>query len=165
VSRGCRASLCGVCALLIGTGAITPVRGTSAAVLDSSPSLAGWTLAPAFVPILTAEQSHPGSYHVYVSPRGIDDVIRDLGPDSTIVKGPGSWEPNALLPLDAFGLDGIGDRQRLARLYGARRPRVARGPRVAEDGGHESWTLVSPYPDAMLRTLEPGTLLIVLRLP
>jgi hypothetical protein len=41
---------------------------------------------------------------------------------------------------------------------------VARGPRL--DGGYaESWTLIAPYPDVALRRLEPGTLIIVVRIP
>ena len=37
-----------------------------------------------------------------------------------------------------------------------------RGTTVA-DGVREFWTLISPHPDAGLRRLEPGTLLVVLR--
>jgi hypothetical protein len=50
-------------------------------------------------------------------------------------------------------------------VYGARRARVARGPRVVDGRVVESWTLISPYPDPGLQRLEPGTLLIVLKVP
>jgi len=70
-----------------------------------------------------------------------------------------------LLPADAFGRSGDYDRSKLARLYGARRASVARGPRLENGRVVESWTLVSPYPSVALERLEPGTLLIVQRLP
>jgi hypothetical protein len=50
----------------------------------------------------------------------------------------------------------------MARLYGSTRARVARGTTFV-DGVWEFWTLISPHPDAGLRRLEPGTLLLVLR--
>jgi hypothetical protein len=53
----------------------------------------------------------------------------------------------------------------VARLYGSRQPRVARGARADEGRVVESWTLVSPYPSADLTRLEHGTLRIVLRTP
>jgi hypothetical protein len=65
----------------------------------------------------------------------------------------------ALAPLDAFGSGGLYDRAALARLYGSRRPSVARGW-IDEAGRFESLTLISPHPDAGLTRLEPGTLII-----
>ena len=85
--------------------------------------------------------------------------------DASLVRAPGAWEPRPLLPLDAFGQAGRYDRSGLARLYGARQPRVARGARTENGRVVESWTLISPYPDAALRRLGAGTLLVVLRLP
>ncbi len=72
--------------------------------------------------------------------------------------GPG-WLVERLDPLDAFGAAGSYDRARLARLYGSERPLVARG---WQQRGTEftSTTLISPYPDAALSHLEPGTLAI-----
>jgi hypothetical protein len=62
-------------------------------------------------------------------------------------------------PLDVLGAAGSYDRSRVARLYGGLRPKAARGWR--QDGEHfESVTLVSPYPDASLGRLVPGTLVI-----
>jgi hypothetical protein len=76
----------------------------------------------------------------------------------TALAGPG-WQVEALSPLDAFGSAGAYDRGALSRLYGGRLPRVARGWR--EEGGEfQSITLVSPYPDATLTRLEPGTMII-----
>ena len=69
-----------------------------------------------------------------------------------------------MIPFDAFGQSGSYDRWKVAGLYRRRRAHVARGPRL-DQGQTESWTLISPYPDASLQRLEPGTLLIVLRIP
>jgi hypothetical protein len=61
--------------------------------------------------------------------------------------------------LDAFGSAGSYRRAALARLYGGRRVRVARG--WSQDAGEfESITLLSPYPDASLTRLLPGTMMI-----
>ena len=62
-------------------------------------------------------------------------------------------------PLDAFGAAGTYDRAALSRLFGGRRTTVARG--WTEQGERfESITLISPHPDATLRRLVPGTLVI-----
>jgi hypothetical protein len=61
--------------------------------------------------------------------------------------------------LDAFGSAGSYSRAALARLYGGKRVRVARG--WSQDGDRfESITLLSPYPDAALTQLLPGTMII-----
>jgi hypothetical protein len=63
----------------------------------------------------------------------------------------------ALEALDAFGTAGTYRRSALARLYGGTRVRVAR--RWSSSGGRfESITRLSPYPDASLRRLLPGTM-------
>jgi hypothetical protein len=92
-------------------------------------------------------------------------VLRRLDSEGAVLAPPGAWQPKSVLPFDAFGQMGRYDRWTLARLYGARRARVARGPRGSEGQVTESWTLISPYPDPALSRLEPGTLLIVLRIP
>ena len=63
----------------------------------------------------------------------------------------------ALEALDAFGVAGTYDRPALSRLYGGTRVQVARGWTVA-NGRFESITRLSPYPDASLTRLLPGTL-------
>jgi hypothetical protein len=76
----------------------------------------------------------------------------------TAVARPG-WRIEMLPPLDAFGAAGPYDRAALSRLYGGRRVGVARG--WTEEGNRfESLTLISPYPDATLSRLMPGTLVI-----
>jgi hypothetical protein len=68
-----------------------------------------------------------------------------------------------LEPLDAFGSAGLYDRFAVARLYGGTRATVGRGW-VRRGEEFESWTFISPYPDATLTHLVPGTLIIKLRL-
>ena len=61
--------------------------------------------------------------------------------------------------LEAFGTAGSYDRARMVQLYAGRRADVLRAWRVA-GGRLESLTAISPYPDAQLTRLNPGTLLI-----
>lgn len=125
---------------------------TTLALLASA--LAGWTESPAHRPLFTPPALPDGVYRTYVSPRPIDEIVRETG-----------GEPRAVAALDAFGQTGPYNRWTLARLYGGRRARVARTYMVELDtGGFEAWTMISPYPDPGLERLEPGTLLIVLRL-
>jgi hypothetical protein len=105
-------------------------------------------------PVLTRlfAPAHPqiGRYEVCATPRPLPLVAPD------------GWTIDAVSPLDAFaGIDRVGglDRAALARLYGGRPAHVARGW-IDERAHFESVTLVSPYPDASLTTLEPGTLIV-----
>jgi hypothetical protein len=116
-------------------------------------TLAGWTESPRHRTLFTPRAAPEGTYRTYVSPRPLDELAPGLG-----------LTPQSVVPLDAFGQSGGYNRWTLAGLYGARRARVARMPRVENGQVVEAWTLVSPYPDPELRRLEPGTLLIVLRL-
>lgn len=68
-------------------------------------------------------------------------------------------EAERLEPLDAFGTGGTYDRGRLTQLYRGRRVTVVRGWR-SDDGRFESVMLLSPYPDAALRSLTSGTMII-----
>lgn len=116
-------------------------------------ALAGWTESPRHRALFTPPALPEGIYRTYVSPRPLDELAPALG-----------VAPQSLVALDAFGQSGGYNRWTVARLYGARRARVARLPRVEHGEVVEAWTLVSPYPDPGLQRLEPGTLLIVLRL-
>jgi hypothetical protein len=137
----------------------------AAAVLaGAAPSAGPWRAAPEYV-ALFAPAADRAAYDAYVTPRALDEVLRALGGDPRLVRAPGAWEARAVLPSDAFGQAGTYDRSRLAQLYGARRVRVARGPRKAGTAVTEAWLLVSPYPDPALGHLEAGTLLIVLHVP
>ena len=123
-----------------------------------------WREAPEYLQLFTP-RLHRESYRAYVSPLGLDEVLVSVQDDPALMRTPGGWEARWLLPVDVFGRSGEYDRSKLARLYGARRVQVARGPRIENGRVVESWTLVSPYPSATLDRLEPGTLRIVLRLP
>jgi hypothetical protein len=123
------------------------------------------------VPLFTPRGVPPGTYRTYVSGDALDTVLASLRRDLSLPPGPGpaagagSFEPQSALASDAFGQSGGYNRWKLALLYGARRTRIARGPRLVDGRVTEAWTLISPYPDAELERLNPGTLLIVLRLP
>jgi hypothetical protein len=126
---------------------------------------ATWREAPEYLPLFAPSGPRAGAYRTFVSPLDLDEVLRRLDAEGALLAPPGAWQPKPLLPFDAFGQMGRYDRWALARLYGARRARVARGPRGSDGHVTESWTLISPYPDPALSRLEPGTLLIVLRIP
>ncbi len=123
-----------------------------------------FTEAPAFVRLFTPRGSPPGTYRAYTTVRNLDTVLAAIRQDPSTPPGNGSFEPQSVIASDAFGQSGGYNRWKVALLYGARRAQVARGPRVEDGRVVEAWTLVSPYPDPRLERLNPGTLLIVLRL-
>jgi hypothetical protein len=133
-----------------------------AAGADAS-SPPGWREAPEFLRLFAPARTRPGAYHIYVNAAPIEQLIQRIREDAGSANAPGAWELQTALPFDAFGQSGGYDRWKVARLYGSRRARVARGPRLENGRVVEAWTLVSPYPDAAQQRLEPGTLLIVLR--
>lgn len=131
-----------------------------------------WREAPEYVVLFAPPGARAASYHVYVTPLDLQAVLKQVIGDPSTLHPPGSWLPVSQLSSDAFGQSGSYDRSSLARLYGARRATVARGPRLSaspstalgEGRPGEAWTLVSPYPSGDMRRLEAGTLLIVLNL-
>ena len=125
-------------------------------------SPAGFTEAPAYVALFTPRGAPPGAYRAYVSSHDLDRVLAGLRRDTVSFNAPGSFEAESVIAADAFGQSGAYNRWKLALLYGARRARVARGPRIENGRVVEAWTLISPYPDRRLERLQPGTLLIVL---
>jgi len=130
-----------------------------AALILLALTLQGWVENPIYARLFTPVRLPPGTYRTYVTNRPLDEVVRELQKAA-----PGTFEPEAAVAAEAFGQSGGYNRWRLARLYGARRARVARGPRIEAGKPVEAWTLISPYPDPDLKRLEPGTLLIVLNL-
>ena len=122
-----------------------------------------WREAPQYVELF-APREQRAAYRAYVSPVGIEATLADLLNDPGILQPPGAWAPQAMIPYDAFGLSGSYNRWKVAGLYRSRRAQVVHGPRV-DQGQVESWTLVAPYPDPALQRLEPGTLILVLRVP
>jgi hypothetical protein len=125
---------------------------------------APWREAPEYVRLF-APARHAAAYRAYVSPLPIDKTVARLLEDPAMMRPPGAWGRQELLPLEAFGQSGPYPRWPVLRLYGARRASVARGPAGRDGFVTESWTLISPYPDASLQRLQPGTLLIVLQIP
>jgi hypothetical protein len=124
----------------------------------------GWTETPALADLF-APPSLRSEYRAFVSPLALDEALRRLADDPSLMHPPGAWQVRSLAPTDAFGLSGPYNRWTVARLYGSTSVRVARGPRGENGRVTESWTLVSPYPDRTLRHLERGTLLLVARVP
>ncbi len=125
---------------------------------------AGFTEEPALTRLFTPRGVPPGTYRAYVSGQDLDSVLAAIRGDASVAAGTGSFEPKAVIASEAFGRSGGYNRWELALLYGAKRARVARGPREENGEVVEAWTLISPYPDSKLERLNHGTLLIVLKL-
>ena len=98
---------------------------------------------PALVPLFTPPHPRLGHYQVCAS----DEPLQAIN------GGP----IEALEALDAFGPAGTYDRPALSRLYGGTRVQVARGWAL-KNHRFQSITRLSPYPDAGLTRLLPGTL-------
>lgn len=122
-----------------------------------------WRPAPAYLPLFTPVRVPFGTFQTHTTTADLASVVRHLS-GSPAFSAPGAFRVESVITLEAFGQSGGYDRWKLARLYGARRVTVARGPRMEGGRTVEAWTLISPYPDASLERLEPGTLRIVLRL-
>lgn len=76
-----------------------------------------------------------------------------------------SWMVERSGPNDVFDGAALFDRARLARLYGGRPIRVARGPMIENGRVTHTVLLVSPYPEPDLEHLNPGTLIMTVRVP
>jgi hypothetical protein len=108
-------------------------------------------------PLLTALFTPPrpelGRYEVCTASAPLETAANDEGTASQELR------IEALEALEAFGAAGPYNRAALARLYGGTRVRVAR--RWRQHGNQfVSETLLSPYPDATLTHLNPGTMVI-----
>jgi hypothetical protein len=128
---------------------------------ESIRSLGDWSESHVHV-ALFAPRAHQSEYRAFVSNSALDDVLLRIG--AAQPGPPGAWRPESVPPLDAFGSSGRYNRFYLVRLYLGNRPRMAHGPWAAAEG-LEFWTLVSPYPNAALDAVEPGTLLLAMRVP
>jgi hypothetical protein len=129
---------------------------------------------PALTALFTPRHPQVGRYEVCTTETPIDAVAAGSGEPAGSRRSGGSGgsgtsggsseseariEIDALEALDAFGAAGSYDRSALAQLYGATRVRVAR-VWTKHDDRFESLTLLSPYPDASLTHLLPGTMVI-----
>jgi hypothetical protein len=115
----------------------------AAAQNPSRPLVCDTTLTALFTP------RHPrlGRFEVCTDPRPLAEVV------------PAGWTVETFDALDVFGTARSYDRAGLARLYGSVRARVAHGWTQTSDR-FESLTFISPYPNAAMRSLEPGTMVI-----
>jgi hypothetical protein len=108
---------------------------------------------PALTALFTPARPSIGHYQICPTDQPLEAVAAQ-SVDGT------HYSPTELLePLDAFGAAGSYDRAALTRLYGGQRVRVAHGW-VEYADRFESVTLLSPYPDATLTRLLPGTMVI-----
>jgi hypothetical protein len=85
-------------------------------------------------------------------------------PEPLAAVPPAQWRMQPLHPWDAFAGASERDRALLVRLFRGRPAWVARGW-SASAAAWAALTLISPYPDAALRTLVDGTLIIIHRVP
>jgi hypothetical protein len=122
-----------------------------------------WRDAPDYVKLF-APVNRQASYSAAVSSDPLTSVLAEVSEDAASVRAPGSWHAQSESATDTFGTAGPYNRWMLARLYGSRPAQVARGARTDRGRVVESWTLISPYPSPDLRTLQPGTLRLVLRI-
>ena len=153
----------GLLLLTLGAGAQAPDMPAP----QAPPTPGSWRAAPDYL-WLFIPRIYRDSYRTFTSDLPLDAAARLVASaedDAGDAPPTGAWIPHSEHPVDAFGSGGTYDRWKLARLYGSQQPSVARGPRTRHGIVEESWTLVSPYPSADLTRLEPGTLLIVLRIP
>ncbi len=107
---------------------------------------------PALAALFTPPRPELGRYEVCASPDGLESVGAAAARDGWHV-----GDIEALEALDAYGTAGPYDRSHLARLYGGTRVRVVHGWKTSADG-FQSVTFFSPYPDASLTHLLPGTM-------
>jgi len=113
--------------------------------------------------IFTPLTAPPGAYTVTTTDRAIAELATALRAcDSAPVEG--AWQVTRMEAHEAFGQAGIYDRLRLAQLFGGTRLHVVRGS-LPHDGVRDGYTLISPYPDASLTAVNPGTLVIVVHVP
>ena len=109
---------------------------------------------PMLASLFTPPRPEIGHYDVCTRSDSLETVMAE-GRTAGIQFG----EVDAVEPLDGFGSAGAYNRFALVKLYGGMRVRVTRGWRRTEDR-FESVTLLSPYPDATLTRLVPGTMMI-----
>jgi len=156
-----RTGLLVVAAVLTCTDLRSQIRFKSEQPVPSTEFRARLRETPAYLDLF-APKANRDAYRAYVSPVDLETTLRQLLGDPAFLHPPGAWMPQPMIPYDAFGLSGSYNRWKVAGLYRSRRAEVVRGPRV-EQGQTESWTLIAPFPDPALQRLEPGTLIIVLR--
>jgi len=109
----------------------------------------------AFTRLFTPPRPILGRYEVCTTSAAVEELLQAQPGRLGTARRYGPIE--ALEALDAFGASGTYKRTSLSQLYGGTRVRVVRGWSES-DAGFQSITLLSPYPDATLNRLLPGTL-------
>ena len=135
----------------------------AAPTLPGAPAVV-WREAPVQQRLFTPRHVPAGSYEAFTTPLPLADVLRRIALDPALASTPGAWDVHRLAPSDAFGQGGPYNHWAVARVYGGTTAQVARGPRVEDGRVVEAWTLISPFPDEGLHTLDTWTLLLILRL-
>ncbi len=107
---------------------------------------------PSLAALFTPPRPELGRYEVCTTAQPIEEAASEGTPGRR-------GEIESLEALDAFGTAGAYNRAALARLYGGVRVRVVRRWQQRDDQ-FVSEMLLSPYPDASLTRLNPGTLVI-----
>jgi hypothetical protein len=130
--------------------------------LTTAPQSIG-AVDPALTRRFTPASVAKGTYVVYRSNRPLKDLAAELKAQDRN-PFPGAWTPEREDALDAFDGASRADRFRIAELYVGIHPLVTRGSLLRQDR-REAYTLISPYPDASLTRLEPGTMVIVFHVP
>ncbi len=143
----------------VAIGLLLGLLGQAAAAGPPSLGQADEALTRRFTPGSVAR----GTYVVYRSERGVSDLAAELKAQD-LAPSQGAWKPERQDAREAFDGASRADRFRIAELYVGIHPFVARGSLV-RDGRRLAYTLISPYPDATLTRLEPGTLVIVFHVP
>jgi hypothetical protein len=119
---------------------------------------------PALAALFAPLASSAGMYQVCTTETPLLTVMTEDASNSNLSDRIAYGEVETLEPLDAFGRAGSYDPAALTRLYGGRRVQVVRGW-SRRGRTFESRTLISPYPNAALTRLIPGTMIIVWRSP
>jgi hypothetical protein len=110
-----------------------------------------------FAPPQSAER-----YQFLLTDASIEDVAR-ICRERWPSPSKGSWAVAPGSAGEAFDVAALFDRPRLARLYGGTRPKTARGP-IGSPNTRAVVLLLSPYPEADLKRLNAGTLIMVVAL-
>jgi hypothetical protein len=132
----------------------------ASAFRQKAPQVA-WQEAPEYGALFAPAHARDG-YRISLTTAVLEDVLAGLSADGALLHAPGAWEPQNESARDAFGTAGSYNQWQMARLYGSRPTRVARGARMDRGRVVETWTLISPYPSADLRVLHPGTMRLIL---
>jgi len=172
-SRGCAVLL----AVFVVVGGLSASAGPGAGVVAGPDGQGGGGPArelrlpgspePRLARLFTPRHVPDDAYRVAVLKEPVSEarrvVMAALAPGAVPDQPAGSWRIQEMDSLEAFGTAGLYDRSKVARLYAGRRVSVVRAPIERDGRTIAAVTLISPYPDATLTRLEPGTMVILLR--